>query len=309
VGIIAEVDPAMVSQRLQDGYVKKENVYRKLPALIERIEIERNKNTGIALVFEGNIVDLWEYLNQKNIRVDLGSDQTSLHNIQDLGYCPAGYSFDEAKVLLQKDSDKFMAEVRVSLRRHVNAINEQVNNGMYFWDYGNAFLKEAGESEADIWADDHHTTYKYKSYVEDIMGPMCFDWGFGPFRWVCASGSLHDLETTDRIAEKVLRKALQHSDAEIAGQLQDNIDWISKAGEQIPQVGSKSRILYADSEGRIAIAQAFNEAIAKALNKADVYTLAELSTLSDDELSAIDGLGPARVEAIRAKVPYEPEEA
>jgi urocanate hydratase len=262
VGVIAEVDPAMVEQRLQDGYIKEENVYQDLPALIDRIEEERAKKTGIALVYHGNIVDLWEFLNEKEVKVDLGSDQTSLHNIQDLGYCPVGYTFEEAQELLQKDSNQFMVEVRSSLRRHVTAVNQQVDRGMYFWDYGNAFLKEAGESEADIWADKDHTEYKYKSYVEDIMGPMCFDWGFGPFRWVCSSDSLADLKATDRIAEQVLRDELEKAIPEISGQLQDNIDWISKAGDQIPQVGSKSRILYADSSGRIALARAFNKAIA-----------------------------------------------
>lgn len=263
VGVIAEVDPAMVEQRLQDGYIKEENVYQDLPALIDRIEEERAKKTGIALVYHGNIVDLWEFLNEKEVKVDLGSDQTSLHNIQDLGYCPVGYTFEEAQELLQKDSNQFMVEVRSSLRRHVAAINQQVDTGMYFWDYGNAFLKEAGESEADIWADKDQNEYKYKSYVEDIMGPMCFDWGFGPFRWVCSSGSLEDLKASDRIAEQVLRDELEKAIPEISGQLQDNIDWISKAGDQIPQVGSKSRILYADSSGRIALARAFNKAIAE----------------------------------------------
>src|SRR6056297_3936259 len=263
VGVIAEVDSEMVNQRLQDGYIKKENVYRDLAGLVRRIQEERSKETGIALVYHGNIVELWEYLNEKEVQVDLGSDQTSLHNIQDLGYCPAGYTFEEAEELLQRDSNQFMVEVRSSLRRHVDAVNKQVDGGMYFWDYGNAFLKEAGESDADIWADNDHKEYKYKSYVEDIMGPMCFDWGFGPFRWVCSSNSPEDLKTTDRIAEQVLRDELANAIPEISGQLQDNIDWISKAGEQIPQVGSKSRILYADSSGRIALARAFNQAIAK----------------------------------------------
>jgi len=263
VGVIAEVDEAMVSQRVKDGYIKKGNVYQNLSDLVDRIEKERNEKKAISLVYHGNIVDLWEFLNEKGVKVDLGSDQTSLHNIQDLGYCPSGYSFEEAEALLQKDSAQFMVEVRSSLRRHVDAVNKQVENGMYFWDYGNAFLKEAGESEADIWADETKKNYKYKSYVEDIMGPMCFDWGFGPFRWVCGSGHAEDLKRTDSIAEKVLREELDAAIPEIQGQLQDNIDWISKAGEQIPQVGSMSRILYADASGRIALARAFNEAIAE----------------------------------------------
>lgn len=262
VGVIAEVDDAMVEQRIQDGYIQRDNVYANLDTLKKRIAEERSNKNGIALVYHGNIVDLWEYLNKEGVQVDLGSDQTSLHNIQDLGYCPVEYSFEEAQKLLQKDSKLFMQEARSSLRRHVDAVNKQVENGMYFWDYGNAFLKEAGESEADIWADRQKGLYKYKSYVEDIMGPMCFDWGFGPFRWVCASNDPEDLATTDQIAKHILEEELKEAIPEIRGQLQDNIDWISKAGDQIPQVGSKSRILYADAKGRIALARAFNKAIA-----------------------------------------------
>ncbi len=261
VGVIAEVDPAMIEQRISDGYIKKENVFRNLDQLKQRIQSAKSGEEAISLVYHGNIVDLWEYLDKKDVHVELGSDQTSLHNIQDLGYCPAGYTFDEAQQLLQSNTEKFMKEVRSSLRRHVKAINSLVERGMYFWDYGNAFLKEAGESDADIWANKNNGTYKYKSYVEDIMGPMCFDWGFGPFRWVCASGKPEDLITTDRLAEEVLKRLLEKAPEEIKGQLRDNIEWIHKAGEQIPQVGSQSRILYADAEGRIALARAFNQAI------------------------------------------------
>jgi urocanate hydratase len=270
VGVIAEVDDAMVEQRIQDGYIKRDNVYANLDPLIKRIAEERSQKNGIALIYHGNIVDLWEYLNKEGVQVDLGSDQTSLHNIQDLGYCPVDYTFEEAQELLQKDSKLFMQEARSSLRRHVDAVNKQVENGMYFWDYGNAFLKEAGESEADIWADRKKGLYKYKSYVEDIMGPMCFDWGFGPFRWVCASNDSGDLATTDQLARNILEEELKEAIPEICGQLQDNIDWISKAGDQIPQVGSKSRILYADSKGRIALARAFNKAIAEGQLKGPV---------------------------------------
>jgi urocanate hydratase len=260
----------MIDQRIQDGYIKRDNVYADLDDLIKRITKERADENGISLVYHGNIVDLWEHLNGQGVKVDLGSDQTSLHNIQDLGYCPVGYSFEEAQELLQKDSKLFMQEVRSSLRRHVGAVNKQVENGMYFWDYGNAFLKEAGESQADIWADQEKGLYKYKSYVEDIMGPMCFDWGFGPFRWVCASNDSEDLATTDQLAKHILEEELKEAIPEIRGQLQDNIDWISKAGDQIPQVGSKSRILYADSKGRIALARAFNKAIASGQLKGPV---------------------------------------
>ena len=206
-------------------------------------------------------MDLWEQLAQSALDIELGSDQTSLHNIDDLGYCPVGYTFDEAKILLNANKDRFMEETRSTLKRHVTAINKLCKRGMYFWDYGNAFLKEAGDAGADIWKDESKKQYKYPSYVEDIMGPMCFDYGFGPFRWVCASGKKSDLEKTDMLAASVLEKMLESAPSEIKSQLVDNIKWITAAGSDIPEVGSKSRILYADAEGRIAIARAFNEAI------------------------------------------------
>ena len=188
VGIIAEVDGATVQQRLVDGYILKENVYTDLDVLIHRMQECRSEGTAIALVYHGNIVDLWEALAEKEIYIELGSDQTSLHNIDDLGYCPSGYTFEEAKDLLINNKVKFMAEVRDSLKRHVAAINKLCDMGMYFWDYGNAFLVEAGKAGADIWKNREEELFKYPSYVEDIMGPMCFDYGFGPFRWVCTSG-------------------------------------------------------------------------------------------------------------------------
>jgi urocanate hydratase len=198
-----------------------------------------------------------------NVKVELGSDQTSLHNIHDLGYCPAGYTFAEAKRLLMRDSLRFMAEVRDTLRRHVRAINTMAERGMYFWDYGNAFLKEAGNAGADIWRNQAEDLYKYPSYVEDIMGPMCFDYGFGPFRWVCTSGLDADLHKTDLIATEVLLEMLQYAPEAIKPQLRDNVNWIVSAQDNIPVVGSRSRILYADAEGRIRIARAFNDAIAR----------------------------------------------
>ncbi|HMX39148.1 MAG TPA: urocanate hydratase, partial [Saprospiraceae bacterium] len=201
------------------------------------------------------IVDLWERFAKDGIHIELGSDQTSCHNIHDMGYCPQGYSFEEAKTLLIKDKARFMEEVRATLRRHVAAINVLSKRGMYFWDYGNAFVKEATEAGAEGGA--------YPSYVEDIMGPMCFDYGFGPFRWVCCSGKQEDLDTSDQIAAAVLRDMLAEAPAEIRTQLRDNLTWIEQAKQQIPVVGSKSRILYADSEGRIRIALAFNAAIAE----------------------------------------------
>jgi len=262
VGVISEIDPDAIKQRVTDGYIKAENVYKDIDQLIDRIEECRNNKTAIALVHDGNIVELWERIVERNIHIELGSDQTSLHNIDDLGYCPVGYTFAEAEKLLLTDKTKFMEEVRSTLRRHVDAINKLTDRGMYFWDYGNAFLKEAGEADANIWKNKEEGIFKYPSYVEDIMGPMCFDYGFGPFRWVCTSGDKKDLDLTDKIAGEVLREMLKTAPEDIHPQLKDNITWIDAADENLPIVGSKSRILYADAEGRMKIAKAFNDAIA-----------------------------------------------
>jgi len=262
VGVIAEVDPQTVEQRVVDGYVSADNIYTDVDKLIDRIEICRTAKEGIALVFQGNIVTLWERMVERKTKIELGSDQTSLHNIDDLGYAPLGYTFAEAKKLLIDDKEKFMVEVQNTLRRHVVAINTLADQGMYFWDYGNAFLKEAGEANADIWKNEEEGIFKYASYVEDIMGPMCFDYGFGPFRWVCTSGDKKDLDTTDRIAGEVIKRLMKTAPSEIMPQLRDNLIWIESADKNIPVVGSMSRILYADAEGRIEIAKAFNKAIA-----------------------------------------------
>lgn len=262
VGVIAEVDDDAVKQRIADGYIQKEKVFKSLPDLAKAIKEYKERKEGVALIYHGNIVALWEYFAENEIHIDLGSDQTSLHNIDDLGYCPIGYSFEEAKELMLSDKDKFINEVYDTLKRHVNAIEQLCAKGMYFWDYGNAFLKEAANAEANVFADATKTRFKYPSYVEDIMGPMCFDYGFGPFRWVCSSGSQEDLDKTDKIAAVVMRELLASADTEIESQLKDNIKWIEGAKENIPVVGSKSRILYADAWGRIAIAKAFNRAIA-----------------------------------------------
>jgi urocanate hydratase len=289
VGVIAEIDGDAVQQRVTDGYILRENVFTDLDDLIIRIEVCRRDRIAAALVYHGNIVDLWERFAQDRIHIELGSDQTSCHNIHDLGYCPQGYTFEEAKQLLIKDKEKFLDEVRTTLRRHVAAINVLSARGMYFWDYGNAFLKEAGEAGAEVYSTPDPSPagrgvsrlsgarsaaaplpsgeglgvgFRYPSYVEDIMGPMCFDYGFGPFRWVCCSGLQEDLDKTDRIAARVLEEMLAEAPAEIRPQLRDNLIWIQNAKTQIPVVGSKSRILYADSEGRIRIAQALNTAIA-----------------------------------------------
>ena len=260
--VIAEVDPDAVRQRLNDGYIMEANVYSDLSQLALRVEEERVKESaGVALIYHGNVVDLWAYFDRQQIPVDLGSDQTSLHNIEDLGYCPKGIDFDTARKMLMEDKPGFMRIVRKSLREHVQLINQHAERGMYFWDYGNAFLKEAAASNADIYAEAAKDTFRYRSYVEDIMGPYCFDFGFGPFRWVCCSGKQEDLDTTDRIAERILKNLREDAPPEIQKQLDDNINWICSASDHIPGVGSMSRILYADARGRKAIALAFNQAI------------------------------------------------
>jgi urocanate hydratase len=265
VGVIAEVDEDAIQQRITDGYILKENVYTDLNALIERIKECKAAGIAIALIYQGNIVAFWEAAVQQNLAIELGSDQTSLHNIDDMGYCPIGYTFAEGKQLLLQDKTKFKQEVKKTLIRHVKSINTLVSRGMYFWDYGNAFLKEAGEAGADVWKGRKKEDYKYPSYVQDILGPLCFDYGFGPFRWVCLSGKTSDLYKTDKIATKVLLKMYKNAPNEIKGQLNDNIIWIQNAKTNLPIVGSKSRILYADAEGRIKIALAFNKAIKKGI--------------------------------------------
>lgn len=263
VGVVAEIDEDAINQRINDGYIDKDLVYNDLKHLIPALKHCKEKEKNVALVYHGNIVDLWERLNTEGVLVEIGSDQTSLHNIDDCGYTPVGYTFDEAKQLLTTDKPRFMAEVQATLRRHVVAINELSQKGMYFFDYGNAFLKEAGAAGADVFDEQNadKNTFRYPSYVQDIMGPMCFDFGFGPFRWVCTSGLKTDLDATDAIALKILRGLLEVATDDIRNQLADNILWIENADKNIPIVGSKARILYADAEGRVRIAAAFNEAI------------------------------------------------
>lgn len=263
VGVIAEVDEDAIQQRITDGYISKEHVFTDLDLLIETIEDYRENKKAGSLIYHGNIVDLWEKLVANNVKVELGSDQTSCHNIEEMGYCPVGYTFREAKELLALDRDKFMEAVQASLRRHIEAIDKMVERGMYFWDYGNAFLLKAAEAGADIWKNKEDGIFIYPSYVEDIMGPMCFDYGFGPFRWVCTSGSIEDLRRSDKIAGDILQEMYEEAPDDIKSQLLDNLHWIREAENNIPVVGSKSRILYADSDGRIRIAKAFNDAIKK----------------------------------------------
>lgn len=263
VGVLAEVDEDAIQQRINDGYIQKELVFNDLATLIEQIIYYKKQKKGVALIYHGNIVDLWERLDTEGVSVEIGSDQTSLHNIDDCGYTPVGYTFEAAKQLLATDKPRFMAEIRATLKRHVVAINHLSERGMYFFDYGNAFLKEAAAADADVFVVNSadKDTFRYPSYVQDIMGPMCFDFGFGPFRWVCTSGLKSDLDTTDTIAADILRGLLSEVTDDIRNQLTDNILWIENADKNIPIVGSKARILYADATGRIKIAAAFNQAI------------------------------------------------
>ena len=258
VSIIAEVDPAAAHKRHEQGWL--EQIAFDVDDAIDRMMKASAQGQATSIGFIGNIVDLWERLNEREIRVDLGSDQTSLHNPWQGGYFPAGIEFDEAKRMISEDSVRFKREVEASLRRHAAAVNSMVDSGMHFWDYGNAFLLEASRAGADILDATGH--FRYPSYVEDIMGPMCFDYGFGPFRWVCCSGDAEDLATTDRIAAGILTEMSQSCAEEIRQQMLDNVRWIEQAGHNQMVVGSQARILYADESGRRKIAQAFNDAIA-----------------------------------------------
>ncbi len=259
VSVTAEVNPKAVEKRHAQGWV--DEVYTLLDELIPRIRKAQEGGETVSLAYQGNVVDLWERLAHDNIKVDIGSDQTSLHNPWAGGYYPAGLSYEESNRMMAAEPDKFREAVRDSLRRQVAAINKLSAAGMYFFDYGNAFLLEASRAGADIMGKDG--AFRYNSYVQDVMGPMCFDYGFGPFRWVCTSGKPEDLATTDRIALEIMREIRRTAPKEIQGQLDDNILWIEKAAENKLVVGSQARILYADSEGRIKIARAINDAIAR----------------------------------------------
>ncbi|MCD4725351.1 MAG: urocanate hydratase [Bacteroidales bacterium] len=257
VGVVAEINPSAAQKRHEQGWV--DELFTGLDALIERIKEASANKEAVSLAFQGNIVELWEALVDKNIHIDLGSDQTSLHNPWAGGYYPAGISFEESNKLMVEDPELFKKKVQESLKRQVAAINTISSRGMYFFDYGNAFLLEASRAGANVMKDDG--TFKYPSYVQDIMGPMCFDYGFGPFRWVCTSGDPKDLQTTDRIAGEVLEQMAANAPDEIKQQLKDNLLWIRQAEENKLVVGSQARILYADCEGRTRIAEAFNNAI------------------------------------------------
>jgi len=257
IGVIAEVNPRAVEKRHSQGWV--DEVYTGIDMLVERMQEARNKKEAVSLAYQGNIVDLWEALVDKGIDIELGSDQTSLHNPWAGGYYPAGLTFEESNKLMVENPKLFKEKVQKSLVRQVKAINQLTGKGMYFFDYGNAFLLEASRAGAEINKPDG--TFRYPSYVQDIMGPMCFDYGFGPFRWVCTSGKEKDLQTTDKIAGDILEEMYNVAPDEIKQQLNDNLLWIRQAEENKLVVGSQARILYADCEGRTLIAQAFNQAI------------------------------------------------
>lgn len=259
IGVVAEINPKAVQTRHSQGWV--DEVYHDLEQMIQRIRTARQNKEAVSLAYQGNVVDLWEKIVESGIPVELGSDQTSLHNPWSGGYYPAGLSFEESNEMMANDPELFKQKVRQSLVRQVKAINTLCHKGMYFWDYGNAFLLEAGRAGADVFRNDG--LFRYPSYVQDIMGPMCFDYGFGPFRWVCASSDPEDLKVTDQIAAEVLREMMQTAPPEIQQQLSDNLLWITQAEDNKLVVGSQARILYADSEGRIRIARAFNQAIAR----------------------------------------------
>jgi len=257
VSIVAEVNEKAIIKRHSQGWV--DEIFSDLPALMKRVEEARHNNESTSFAYHGNIVDLWEYLVKANIKVDIGSDQTSLHNPWSGGYYPVGYTFEDANKLMIDNPDKFREAVQISLQRHANAINKLAANGMYFFDYGNAFLLESSRAGADVM--DNSGKFRYNSYVQDIMGPFYFDYGFGPFRWVCCSNDEKDLAETDRIAAQILKDLLKKAPAEINEQLADNLKWIQEADNNKLVVGSQARILYADAEGRIRIASAFNKAI------------------------------------------------
>jgi len=263
VSITAEINSKATYKRLEQGWV--DEVFSDLDLLIDRVIIAKKNKEAISLAYDGNIVDLWEALVRRNVEVELGSDQTSLHNPWAGGYYPQGFSYEESNKMMAEEPEKFKIEVQKTLKNHVAAVNALHAKGMYFFDYGNAFLLESSRAGAEVNLDLNQQstgrTFKYPSYVQDILGPMCFDYGFGPFRWVCTSGLESDLDLTDKIAGDVLEEIFKTAPNEIKGQINDNITWIRQAKQNKLVVGSKARILYADAEGRMKIAEAFNKAI------------------------------------------------
>jgi len=260
ITICAEVNKRAATKRHQQGWV--DVLIDDIDVLVERTLEAKKNNEVVSIAFIGNIIEVWECFDEKNIFIHIGSDQTSLHIPWTGGYYPIDLSYEESNILIRENPELFKEKVQKSLRRHANSINKHTKKGTYFFDYGNAFLLESSRAGADVMAK-NNIDFKYPSYVQDILGPMCFDYGFGPFRWVCASGNAEDLDKTDQIAANILQKLMENSPAEIQLQMQDNITWIKNAKSNNMVVGSKARILYADAEGRIKIAEAFNNAIAK----------------------------------------------
>jgi len=260
ISVTAEVNPKAAKTRHEQGWV--DEIISDLDLLVARVKKAQASKEVVSIAYLGNVVDVWEKFDQTGVHVDLGSDQTSLHNPWAGGYYPAGLSFDEANDMMANDPESFKSYVQESLRRHAAAVNKHTARGTYFFDYGNAFLLESSRAGGEVMAE-NHIDFKYPSYIQDILGPMCFDFGFGPFRWVCASGKPEDLEKTDAIACAVLEQMMKESPAEIQQQMADNIQWIKGAQQNQLVVGSQARILYADAEGRMRIAAAFNEAISR----------------------------------------------
>ena len=258
ISITAEINPKASFKRYEQGWV--DEIISDLDELCKRVKVAKKNKEVVSIAYDGNIIDVWEKFHYEDIFIDLGSDQTSLHNPWAGGYYPTGISFDQANEMMRKDPVKFKEKVKDSLVNHAKFIKKHTDKGTYFFDYGNAFLLEASRAGADVMNNDG-ISFKYPSYVQDIMGPMCFDYGFGPFRWVCTSGDIKDLNKSDEIACEVLEKLIKSAPEEIQQQMKDNIKWIKGAQENNLVVGSKARILYADSEGRIEIAKAFNNAI------------------------------------------------
>ena len=260
ISVTAEINPKATNTRHSQGWV--DEVISDLDELCARVRKAKKDKEIVSIAYQGNVVDVWEKFDTENIFVDLGSDQTSLHNPWAGGYYPVGLSFEEANNMMSNNPEVFKEKIQDTLRRHAAAVNKHTAKGTYFFDYGNAFLLESSRAGADV-IDEDGINFRYPSYVQDIMGPMCFDYGFGPFRWVCASGKPEDLLKTDQIACNVLEEIMQNSPLDIQQQMADNIQWIKGAQENKLVVGSQARILYADAEGRIKIAAAFNEAINK----------------------------------------------
>jgi urocanate hydratase len=259
VSVTAEINPKAVKTRYSQGWV--DEVYEEMDPLLKRIKDALQKNEPVSLAYQGNVVDLWERLAESDVTVHIGSDQTSLHNPLAGGYYPVGLSLAESNSMMAQDPEQFRHRVQASLRRQIGAINKLTEKGMYFFDYGNAFLLEVSRAGGDVMKPGSNDEFRYNSYVQDILGPLCFDYGFGPFRWVCTSGLTEDLAYTDKLALQVLKELHAEAPVEIRSQLQDNMDWIKDAAKNNLVVGSQARILYADSEGRMRVAKAINDAI------------------------------------------------